>query len=131
MASAAPPAYPAHEHLGPYLRLSHRLSLAPFAYPIIAVAFVAVRFYLAFRSAKNLVQDAKELIISGCLGAQRAATSAVSIPRWMALETNEQLINVARGTLEASRQGLHVRCVKSGLVPIVLLYCSLTVVPRV
>lgn len=105
---ASPPAYPAHEHLGPYLRLSHRLTLAPFAYPIIAVAFVAVRFFLAYKSAQNLVADAKELIIAGCLGAQRAATTAVSIPRWMALETNEQLINVAQGTLDASREGLNL-----------------------
>jgi hypothetical protein len=118
---ASPPPYPANEHLGPYLRLPHRLSLAPFAYPIIAVAFVAVRFYLSFRSAQNLVEDAKELIISGCLGAQRAATAAVSIPRWMALETNEQLINVALGTLEASRKGLHVRFVNLCLAYIRLL----------
>ncbi|KAG8846316.1 plasma membrane fusion protein prm1 [Serendipita sp. 405] len=105
--STPPPPYSQHAPLGPYLRLSHRLSLAPFAYPIIAVAFVALRFYLSLQSAKNLIQDAKELVIAGCLGAQRAATAAVSIPRWMALETNEQILNVAHGTIEAARKGIN------------------------
>ncbi|KIM27005.1 hypothetical protein M408DRAFT_176396 [Serendipita vermifera MAFF 305830] len=103
--SSPPPAY---DHLGPYLRLSHRLSLAPFAYPIIAVAFVALRFYLSLQSAKGLIEDAKELVIASCLGAQRAASSVVSFPRWMALQTNEQIINVARDTLDASRSGLNL-----------------------
>lgn len=108
---SSPPPYQPNDHLGPYLRLSHRLSLAPFAYPIIAVAFVALRFYLSLQSARNLIQDAKELVIATCLGAQRAATAAVSFPRWMALETNEQLIHVAVDTLDASRNGLNLRSV--------------------
>ena len=107
--ASPPPPYRANDHLGPYLRLSHRLSLAPFAYPIIAVAFVALRCYLSLKSAKNLIADAKELVIAACLGAQRAATAAVSFPRWMALETNEQLIHVATDTLDASRNGLNLR----------------------
>ncbi|KAG8805096.1 plasma membrane fusion protein prm1 [Serendipita sp. 399] len=96
--ASPPPPYSQHAPLGPYLRLSHRLSLAPFAYPIVAVAFVALRFYLSLQSARDLIQDAKELVIAGCLGAQRAATAAV----------NEQIVDVARGTLEASRKGLNV-----------------------
>jgi hypothetical protein len=75
----------------------------------VAVAFVALRFYLSLQSAKHLIADAKELVVAACLGAQRAATAAVSFPRWMALETNEQLIHVAMDLLEASREGLNLR----------------------
>lgn len=100
--STAPPA----DSLGPYLRLSHRLSLAPFAYPIIGVAFVAFRFYLLLRSSSSLVQDAKDFVISTCLSAQRTASTAVSLPRWMAIETNQNLIRVATNLLDGAREGL-------------------------
>ena len=105
--STPPPPYSA-THLGPFLTRANRIFLALIAYPVISLAFVAFRFYLASRRAHDLVDDSKALLIASCFSAQRAATVAVSIPRWMALRTNEQIQNAAISSLNASRDGLNL-----------------------
>jgi hypothetical protein len=105
-----PPPYSA-THLGPFLTLPNRVSLALIAYPVISLAFVAFRFYLAALRAHDLIDDAKSHLIASCFAAQRAATVAVSLPRWMALRTNEQIQTAAVSSLRASRDGLNLRSV--------------------
>jgi len=105
--STPPPPYSA-THLGPFLSLGNRIFLALIAYPVISLAFVAFRFYLASLRAHNLVDDSKELLIASCFAAQRAATVAVSIPRWMALNTNERIQDAAVSSINASRDGLNL-----------------------
>ncbi|CCA71114.1 related to plasma membrane fusion protein PRM1-Laccaria bicolor [Serendipita indica DSM 11827] len=96
---------PRPDHLGPYLTLPHRLTLAPFALPVIATAFVTIRLYLTWLSAHRLIGDAKEFILASCLAAQRAASVAVSAVRWIATQLNEGMVEVATNTVEAARKG--------------------------
>ena len=96
---------PRQDHIGPYLTLPHRLSLAPFALPVLASAFVTIRLYLTWLSAHRLIGDAKEFILASCLAAQRAAGVAVSAVRWLATQLNEGLVEIATNTVEAARKG--------------------------
>lgn len=108
--STPPPPY-SPTHLGPFLTFGNRLFLALISYPVIALAFVAFRFYLAALRAHDLIDDSKAFLIASCFAAQRAATVAVSMPRWMALNTNEQIQKAAISSINASRDGLNLTCV--------------------
>ena len=92
-------------HIGPYLTLPHRLSLAPFALPVLASGFVAIRLYLTWLSAHRLIGDAKEFILASCLAAQKAASIAVSAVRWLATQLNEGMVEVATGAVDTARNG--------------------------
>lgn len=92
-------------HVGPYLLLGHRLSLAPFALPVLAAGFVSIRLYLTWLSANRLIGDAKEFILASCLAAQKAASVAVSAVRWLATQLNEGMVEIATETVEAARKG--------------------------
>jgi hypothetical protein len=105
--STPPPPY-STTHLGPFLTLGNRIFLAFIAYPVISLAFVAFRFYLAALRAHDLIDDSKGFLIASCFAAQRAATAAVSMPRWMALNTNEQIQRAAISSINASRDGLNL-----------------------
>ena len=105
--STPPPPY-SQTHLGPFLTFGNRLFLALISYPVIALAFVAFRFYLAALRAHDLIDDSKSYLIASCFAAQRAATVAVSIPRWLALNTNEQIQKAAISSINASRDGLNL-----------------------
>jgi len=87
----------------PILALSSRSASSPFiAYPVISLAFVAFKFYLAAPCAHNLVDDSKELFIASCFAAQRSCLHL----RWMALNTNERIQDVAVSSINASRDSL-------------------------
>jgi hypothetical protein len=105
--STPPPPYSA-THLGPFLTLGNRVFLALIAYPVISVAFVAFRFYLAALRANDLIDDATGFLIASCFAAQRVATVSVSIPRWLAQNTNQQIQNAAISSIYASRDGLNL-----------------------
>ena len=92
--------------LKPYLELRHYLSLTWLAYPIMSLLFVAFRLQISLGSAQDNIASAKANLISSCKAAERAATSAASMPRFMALATNEQFADTVNATLNAARATL-------------------------
>ncbi|KAL0956655.1 hypothetical protein HGRIS_002787 [Hohenbuehelia grisea] len=109
-----PPTYDAYSStrlvtsttLTPYLQLPHLLSLTWLAYPILSLIFVAFRLQLSLSSSQDAVANAKDNLLTSCKAAERAATAAASMPRYMALATNEQFADAVNGSLRAARATL-------------------------
>ncbi|EJD03199.1 uncharacterized protein FOMMEDRAFT_20366 [Fomitiporia mediterranea MF3/22] len=92
--------------LTPYLTLPYILSLTWLAYPIISVLFVAFRLAISSASAQDSVADAKANLLASCAAAEKAATVAASLPRYMAIGTNKQIADAVNGTMNAARATL-------------------------
>ena len=92
--------------LTPYLQLSHILSLTWLAYPILSLIFIAFRLNISSESGQTAINNAKADLLTGCQAAQRAASSAASMPRFMALATNDQIIDAVNGSMDAAREAL-------------------------
>lgn len=89
--------------LTPYLTLSHLLSLTWFTTPILSLIFVIFSLQLSLTVAQNALNKAKVNLLASCLAAEQAATSTVSMPRYLALSTNKQFAEAVNGSLEAAR----------------------------
>ncbi|KAJ7646929.1 plasma membrane fusion protein PRM1 [Roridomyces roridus] len=107
---SAPPDYDAHSidstQLRPYLQLPHLLSLTWLAYPILSLIFVVFRIQISLSSADADIANAKKDVVAGCLAAQKAATAAASMPRFMAIATNEQFAAAVNDSMNAARATL-------------------------
>lgn len=92
--------------LTPYLQLPHILSLTWLAYPILSLIFIAFRLQISSDSAQTAINNAKGDLLTGCLAAQHAASSAASMPRFMALATNEQIADAVNASMDGAREAL-------------------------
>ena len=92
--------------LTPYLQLSHILSLTWLAYPILSLIFIAFRLSISSDSAQTAISNAKGDLLTGCQAAQQAASAAASMPRFMALATNDQIIDGVNASMDAARDAL-------------------------
>lgn len=92
--------------LTPYLQLPHLLSLTWLAYPILSLLFVAFRLQLSSDSALASVNNAKGDLLSSCQAAQQAASSAASMPRFMAIATNDQIVDAVNASMNGAREAL-------------------------
>ena len=92
--------------LKPYLQLPHLLSLTWLAYPILSLLFVAFRLQLSSSASQDAIANAKGDLLTSCKAAERAATAAASMPRYMAIATNQQFADAANGTMNAAREAL-------------------------
>lgn len=92
--------------LKPYLTLPYILSLTWLAYPIISLLFVAFRLQISSSSAQDAVSDAKGNLLTSCSAAEKAATAAASLPRYMAQGSNKQIADAVNGTMNAARATL-------------------------
>lgn len=105
-----PPIYETTQHGGttlrPYLTLPYILSLTWLAYPIISLLFVAFRLEISSQSAQDSVADAKSQLLASCAAAEKAATVAASLPRYMAIGTNKQIAAAVNDTMNAAREAL-------------------------
>jgi len=109
MSLPPPPTYDAHytsTGLKPYLELPHLLSLTWLAYPILSLIFIAFRLQLSLDSSQDAIASAKDNLLASCKAAERAATTAASMPRFMAVATNEQIADAVNGTMNAARATL-------------------------
>jgi hypothetical protein len=108
----APPTYdassavPAPGGLKPYLELPHMLSLAWLAYPILSLLFIAFRLQLSSAQAQDSVASAKDNLLASCAAAEKAATAAASMPRYMAAATNQQIADAVNSSMNAARAAL-------------------------
>jgi hypothetical protein len=92
--------------LTPYLQLPHILSLTWLAYPILSLVFVAFRLQLSSDSAQTAISNAKGDVLAGCLAAQQAASAAASMPRFMAIATNGQIVDAVNSSMNGAREAL-------------------------
>ncbi|GJE97726.1 Plasma membrane fusion protein [Phanerochaete sordida] len=109
--SATPPVYDPRSTqytttLTPYLQLPHLLSLTWLAYPILSLLFVAFRLQLSSASAQDAVTNAKDDLLASCQAAEKAATAAASMPRYMAAATNVRIAEAVNGTMNGARAAL-------------------------
>lgn len=95
-----------HTTLTPYLQLPHLLSLTWLAYPILSLLFVAFRLQLSSASAQDAVSSAKDDLLASCQAAEKAATAAASMPRYMAAATNVRIAEAVNGTMNGARAAL-------------------------
>ncbi|TFY75661.1 hypothetical protein EWM64_g8351 [Hericium alpestre] len=103
---ARAPLRSADTRLTPYLQLSHILSLTWLAYPILSLLFIIFRLQLSSDSAQTAVNNAKGDLLASCQAAQQAASSAASMPRFMAIATNAQISDAVNGTMNGAREAL-------------------------
>ncbi|KAH9858670.1 hypothetical protein C2E23DRAFT_880127 [Lenzites betulinus] len=107
--NSPPPVYDAPSRnafgttLRPYLQLPHLLSLTWLAYPILSLVFVVFRLLLSSESAQDAVASAKSELLTSCKAAERAATGAASMPRYMTAATNQQITDAVNDTMNAAR----------------------------
>jgi hypothetical protein len=110
--ASLPPAYDPRPNvrsdttLTPYLRLPHLLSLTWLAYPILSLIIVIFQLQVSSDSAQHAVDSAKNDLLASCQAAQRAATSTASMPRYLAIAANEQIVDAVNGTMNAARETL-------------------------
>jgi hypothetical protein len=104
--NSPPPTYDTRSSLKPFLELPHLLSLTWLAYPILSLLFVAFRLQLSLDSAQGDIASAKADLVSSCQAAQKAATAAASLPRYMAIATNAQFVDAVNDSMNAARATL-------------------------
>ena len=92
--------------LKPYLQLPHLLSLTWLAYPILSLIFVAFRVQLSLASAESDIATAKKDFLASCNAAEQAATAAASMPRYLALATNQQFADAVNASMDGARAAL-------------------------
>ncbi|KAG2015437.1 Plasma membrane fusion protein PRM1 [Coprinopsis cinerea AmutBmut pab1-1] len=99
---------PPNEHttLTSYLQLPHLLSLTWLAYPILSLIFVAFRLQASLASSEDAISSAKSNLLASCKAAEEAATSTASLPRYMAIATNQQVADAVNATLRGARAAL-------------------------
>ncbi|KZT41537.1 hypothetical protein SISSUDRAFT_1000423 [Sistotremastrum suecicum HHB10207 ss-3] len=92
--------------LPPYLSLPYILSLTWLAYPILSILFIVFRLQISSSSAQVAVSHAKASLLTSCKAAEQAATSAASLPRFMAIATNSQIADAVNSSLNGAREAL-------------------------
>ncbi|KAH7913245.1 hypothetical protein BJ138DRAFT_1146466 [Hygrophoropsis aurantiaca] len=97
---------PSSTTLTPYLQLPYILSLTWLAYPILSLIFVIFRLQLSSASAQSAVANARGDLLTACQAAEQAATAATSMPRYMAIATNQQFADAINGTMNGARAAL-------------------------
>ena len=68
----------------PYLTRNDLYTLSWACYPVLIILFVAFHLKLATNSVADGVEDAKRALATSCNAAQKAATVAASLPRYLA-----------------------------------------------
>jgi hypothetical protein len=110
MSTTPPPLYESHSTfsttLKPYLELPHLLSLTWLAYPVLSLLFVAFRLQLSLSSSQDALANAKDDILTGCKAAEKAATAAANMPRFMAAATNRQFADAVNDSMDGARAAL-------------------------
>lgn len=107
----APPTYNARSTtymttLTPYLQLNHLLSLTWLAYPVLSLLIVAFRLQLSLASSQDAIASAKNDLLASCQAAETAATTAASMPRYLAIAANQQLVDAVNGSMSAAQAAL-------------------------
>jgi hypothetical protein len=68
--------------------------------------FVIFRLQLSLASSEDAVASAKNDLLASCKAAEQAATAAASMPRYLAIATNEQFADAINGSMDAAQSAL-------------------------
>ncbi|POW19275.1 hypothetical protein PSHT_04880 [Puccinia striiformis] len=118
---------PTNPGLQPYLGIRARTSLAWLAYPILILVLILIQLILTLQSVHDGVGDAKREMASACSGIEGAASVAVSIPHFMAEQTNEFLVTGAENIVHglAVVLDLSIRAIEAIIMYVIDTYRSL------
>ncbi|KNZ57672.1 uncharacterized protein VP01_2102g2 [Puccinia sorghi] len=113
--------------LQPYLGLRARTSLAWLAYPILILVLILIQLILTLQSVHDGVGDAKREMASACFGIEGAASVAVSIPHFMADQTNDFLVSGAENIVHglAAVLDISIRAIEAIILYVIDTYRSL------
>ncbi|KZT50857.1 hypothetical protein CALCODRAFT_521734 [Calocera cornea HHB12733] len=89
--------------LPPYLRLADHYSLTWLATPVVSLIFVLIKLVLSSFDVQDAVAEMKADVLSSCQAAERAATVAASLPRYMAEGTNKGIVDTVNGTIDGAK----------------------------
>ncbi|KLO04385.1 hypothetical protein SCHPADRAFT_755634, partial [Schizopora paradoxa] len=92
--------------LKPYLTFPYLLSLVWLSYPLLSLLFIAFRLQMSSTTAQDSIADAKADLLKTCLAAEKAATAAASMPRYLAVASNKQIADAVNDTMNAARAAL-------------------------
>ncbi|KAI8457227.1 hypothetical protein BY996DRAFT_4554162, partial [Phakopsora pachyrhizi] len=111
----------------PYLGLRARYSLAWLAYPILILALILIQLILSLQSVQDGVSDTRRELQSSCAGLEGAASVAVSIPHFMADQTNNFLVAGAEDIVHglALVLDLSIRAIEAIILYVIDTYRSL------
>jgi hypothetical protein len=75
-------------------------------YPVISLIFVAFRLQLSLASAENGLDNVKHGLLASCSAAEKSATAAASLPRYLAQTSNQQFADAANGVMNGAQSAL-------------------------
>ncbi|KAA1098144.1 plasma membrane fusion protein prm1 [Puccinia graminis f. sp. tritici] len=118
---------PTNPGLQPYLGIRARTSLAWLAYPILILGLILIQLILTLQSVQDGVGDAKREMAAACSGIEGAASVAVSIPHFMADQTNDFLVSGAEHIVHglALVLDLSIRAIEAIIMYVIDTYRSL------
>lgn len=92
--------------LTPYLTLAPRLLLATIS-PALLPLVLSIAHLLQNRSSTDsLAETLRDSLLSACAGLAKGAASLQTIPRYLAIKTNEQMIRTSQAMIVAVGKGL-------------------------
>lgn len=124
-----PPSYPDHVHsprvdtsfsqpalntaqhrrpFHPYLGLRARLLLSLLSPALVAILFTGTHLLLSSGDIDEKVSAAKDKLLAACHDAERQASYAASLPRYMAESMNERTKEAVEGTVQGLGRVLYL-----------------------
>lgn len=90
----------------PYLSVWDLISLGWLYFPVISLILISFSLFIAAQSADSGVEDAKKALLGACGAAEKGATMAANIPRYIAQATTEELNSAIHESLTATHAAL-------------------------
>ena len=104
--STSPRSPSSHPGLTPYLGLPTRLLLASLSPALLPIILTIVHLSTNRRSTADMADSLRSSMYAACTGLAKGAGTLQTIPRYMAMQTNEQMVRVTQGLIRATGMGL-------------------------
>lgn len=85
--------------LRPYLGRNSRVALTIFALPLIMLLLTTIHLISSASATQSLADSYRNQLLSSCNGIQTGFASLHSLPRYLALQTNEELIKAVQASI--------------------------------
>ena len=73
---------------------------------VISLISVAFRLQLSLDSAESDIANTKKDLLAGCSAAEKTATAAASLPRYMVLATDQQFVRAVNDSMGVANTAL-------------------------
>lgn len=113
--------------LRPFLGLGPRMLLTTLSPALLPLIFTVVHLLVTRSNTERLAATLKEKIQAACQGIATGAGSLQAIPRYLAMQTNKEVIRAARATVMAAGEVLIISLtiIEKVIDAIIALYRSL------